>query len=190
MAVQTWIYGKPDIQYKGCVIDTYEHNGYHDSDFYAVCWDREKQQVVDIEYDTTRCGGGGNAEIDATADTLSEVYRYYKRLGKSLFDSKTNIDQAKKFDKGDSVVVIRGRKVPKGTQGIVFWKGSRYNQFSRCYEERVGIAVGEERLFLPAEYVERLNWKECLITGKERKRMIRNFAVNSMPTFYRHLFVG
>lgn len=188
MAVQTWIYGKPDVQYEGCVIDTYEHNGYDDSDFYAVCWDKEKQALVTVEYDTTRCGGGGIAHIDATEETLHEVYRYYKRLGRSLFDTRTNIEQAKQFGKGDMVVVMRGRKVPKGTERLVFWTGTRYNQYSRRNEDRVGIEVDGERMFLPAEYVERKNWEEHLLTGKARKQKIRNFAVASMPWHFRSLF--
>lgn len=93
MAVQTWIYGKPDVQYEGCVLSTYEHNGYEDSDFYAICWDDKKQAVVEVEYDTTRCGAGGKAEIDATDEVLRKAYRYYWKLGRSLFDGRTNIEQ-------------------------------------------------------------------------------------------------
>lgn len=189
MAVQTWIYGKPDVRYEGCVIGTYEHNGYEDSDFYAICWDDKKQAVVDVEYDTTRCGGGGYAEIDATDEVLQKVYRYYKRIGRSLFDGYSNEEQAKQFGKGDIVVVIRGRKIPKGTVGKVFWIGDCYNQFSYRTEKRVGIEVDGQRMFLPAEYVERDNWQAHLITGKNRKRKIRNFAINSMPSYYRERFI-
>ena len=73
MAVETCLYGKTDVQYEGCVLSTYERNGYHDSDFYAVCWDEEKQAVVDVEYDTTRAGGGGYANIDATPETIRKA---------------------------------------------------------------------------------------------------------------------
>ncbi len=189
MAVQTWIYGKPDVQYEGCVLSTYEHNGYEDSDFYAVCWDDKKQVVVEVEYDTTRCGAGGEAEIDATDEVLRKAYRYYWKLGRSLFDGRTNIEQAKAFGKGDTVVVIRGRKVPKGTVGQVFWIGDCYNQYSYRTEKRVGIEVDGQRVFLPAEYVERENWQAHLITGKDRKRKIRNFAINSMPSYYWERFI-
>ena len=39
MAIFTNVYGDghtPD--YEGCVLDWYEHNGYDDSDWYAICW--------------------------------------------------------------------------------------------------------------------------------------------------------
>jgi hypothetical protein len=67
MAVYAGIYGKENIaEYEGCVLRTYEKNGYEDFDWYAVCWDRSKKAVVDVKYDTTRAGGGGSAVIDAT----------------------------------------------------------------------------------------------------------------------------
>lgn len=46
MAIFTNVYGDghtPD--YEGCVLDWYEHNGYDDSDWYAICWNEEKQTI-------------------------------------------------------------------------------------------------------------------------------------------------
>ena len=190
MAVLAGIYGNAVPKYEGCVLSTYEHNGYEDSDWYAVVWDEETQCVTEVEYDTTRAAGGGWAKIDATPEVLLKVYRYYKNIGKSLFDKRTNQEQAKKVRKGDTVTVIRGRKVPKGTTGIVFWVGKKYNYYSHHDEDRVGIEVDGERQFLPLEYVQVNDWEERLIRGKERKRKIRNFAVNSMPAHYRKYFAG
>lgn len=138
--------------------------------------------MVEVNYDTTRCGGGGRADIDATEDTLLKVYRFYKRQGRETFDSYTNERQAKDVRKGDTVLVIRGRKIPKGSVGEVFWIGTRYNRFSRMTEDRVGVEIYGVRQFLPLEYVEPVNWQERLLHGKERKRLIRNFAINSMPS--------
>lgn len=190
MAVQTSIYGKSDIQYEGCVINTFERNGYEDSDFYAECWDREKQEVVQIEYDSTRCGGGGYAKIDATKETILEVYRYYKKNATYYFDNVYNEKNAKLVRKGDLVEVVRGRKIPKGTVGKVFWIGTRFNSYNYQDEQRVGIEVEDgTRLFLPLDYVTVIGWEDRLIHGKERKKMIRNNAINSMPRHYRHLFL-
>lgn len=188
MAVIAGIYGKTEPEYVGCVLSTYERNGMNDSDWYAICWDKEKQKVVEVEYDTTRAGGGGRAEIDATEEVLREVYRWYKQIGRDLFDLRTNPAEAKKVRKGDTVKVVRGRKVPKGTEGVVFWVGTRYNQYSRTEEERVGIEANGERMFLSLDYVEVVGWENRLATGRKRKQAIRNFAVNSMPRHFRHLF--
>ena len=54
MAVLTGLYGEAKVEYEGCVLDTWEHNGYHDSDWYALVWDRDAQELKQIEYDTTR----------------------------------------------------------------------------------------------------------------------------------------
>ncbi len=188
MAVIAGIYGKTEPEYIGCVLDTYERNGSYDSDWYAICWDEEKQAVVEVEYDTTRCGGCGCATVDATDEVLRKVYRWYKNIGKALFDGRTNPEEAKRVRTGDTVRVVRGRKVPKGTEGVVFWAGTRYNSYSHSYEDRVGIKVGEERVFLNADYVEVVGWEGRLKTGRDRKKAIRNFAVNSLPKHFRHLF--
>lgn len=184
MAVYAGIYGKEDIaEYEGCVLRTYERNGYDDSDWYAVCWDPEKEAVVDVLYDTTRAGGGGSAVIDATDDVIRLAYRYYWSLGRSFFDTRSNPDDAKKIRVGDTVKVVRGRKVKKGSTGEVFWVGTCRNQYSYRTEERVGIEIDGERIFLPASYVEVVGWEKRLVTGKERKKAIRNFALNSMPNW-------
>ena len=188
MAVQTWIYGKPEIRYEGCVLNTWERNGAWDSDFYATCWDAERGEIVEVEYDTTRAGGGGWATVDATEDTLRAVYRYHYDSARAYFDNVLNEKQAKEYAKGDEVRVVKGRKVKVGTVGKCFWRGTCYNRYSRTNEDRVGIEVNGDRFFLAAENVENAGWEARLMTGKERKEKIRNCAVNSMPYRFRGLF--
>ncbi len=188
MAVVTSTYAKTEPIYKGCVIDKFERNGYDDSDFYAACWDEEKQSIVYIEYDTTRCGDGGYANIDASEDVLRKVFRYLCRAAREQFDTKDNPKQAKEVKTGDDVVVVRGTKVGKGTVGKVFWQGICYNKYSYRDEERVGIEVNGERVFLPLGYVEVIGWEKRLIKGKERREKIRSAAVREMPYHYRDDF--
>ena len=55
MAIFTNVYGDghtPD--YEGCVLDWYEHNGYDDSDWYAICWNEEKQTIDKVLFDALR----------------------------------------------------------------------------------------------------------------------------------------
>ncbi len=189
MAVHTNIYGKSEPQYAGCVLSTYERNGYDDSDWYAICWDEEQQKVVHVEYDTTRCGGYGTAEIDATPETLRKVYRYYKSNAKSIFDTRINPLQAKKIQVGEEVVVVRGRKIPKGTVGKCFWLGTCYNPYSRKDERRAGIEADGERFFVPEEYIEPVDWESRLMKGKDRKNAIRLAAIDALPRHYQELFL-
>lgn len=188
MAVVAGIYNKCEPEYVGCVLDTYERNGYSDSDWYAVCWDEEKQKVVEVNYDTTRAGGGGWADIDISAENLKKVYRYYYRNERKWFDAIGNPAQAKSIVKGDEVIVIRGRKVPKGTVGKVFWIGIVTNHYTYQKEERVGIEVDETRHFLPKDYVEVAGWETRLVTGKIRKKKIQQLAVSRLPVQWRRYF--
>jgi len=173
------------ISYVGCVMDTYEHNGYHDSDWYATCWDEEKQKVVDVLYDTTRCGGYGSAKIDITPDNLRKVYRYYFNDVRKHYDEHYNKAQAMNLRIGDAVRVVSGRKFRRGSEGKVFWLGSVYNEYSRQNEERVGIEVNGERRFLGAHQVEVVGWEDRLVRGKKRKSQIRHLALARIPAWCR-----
>lgn len=189
MAVVAGVYGKTEPEFVGCTLDKFERNGYEDSDFYAVVWDEDSQKIAYVEYDTTRAPGCGYAKIDATGDVLRKAYRYYKNEAKVRFDRFQNPYLAKEVRKGDTVSVVRGRKIPKGTSATVFWIGERYNYYSYKNEKRVGIEFDGRREFLPLDYVEVVNWEARLVHGKSRKKMIREKAIQSMPRHYRHLFV-
>ena len=186
MAVRTSCNG--EYMYEGCVLRKFERNGYEDSDFYALCWDENCQEVVEVEYASTRAGGCGDAKIDITFENLLKVYRYYWNEGRRRFEA-LKYSTAKKIEKGNTVIVKRGRKVPVGTTGTVFWLGTRYNQYSRKVEDRVGIEVGGERLFLPVEYVERTDWESNVVSGKKRKRFIRTYALSMLPGDYQYVFI-
>ena len=174
--------------YEGCVLDWWEHNGAWDSDWYALVWDEGTQSVETVEYMTTRGGCYGTAKIDATFETIRKVYRYYKKDQKKFFDEHFNKDQAKKIRKGDTVRIIKGRKIKKGLEVPVFWAGTRYNPYSRMTEERIGVEVDGERVFISAENAEPVNWEKRLLTGKARKKAIRSKTVDMMPLHYRKYF--
>lgn len=188
MAVVTSSVVEREPMYVGCVLDTFERNGSWDSDFYAVVWDAEKQEVRNIEYDTTRFAGGGWAKIDATKETVLQVYRHYKKEAKKSFDEFSNPRQAKEIKKGDTVRIVKGYKVKKGTVCTVFWAGKRWNCYSRMNEDRLGVEVNGERVFIAAENAEVIDWESRLITGKNRKEAIRTSALARMPYRYRDFF--
>lgn len=190
MAVCTNIWsrdGKSETSYVGKVLNWYERNGYDDSDWYADVWDEEKQEIKTVLYMTTRCGGWGTAELDATDDVLRQVYRKYKRMATSGY-SAFNERRAKRIFNGDTVRIVKGRKVPKGTVATVFWSGTVNNPYSRCQEERIGIEVNGDRIFIAAENAELIGWEERLVHGRERKEEIREAAMKMMPRPYRNYF--
>lgn len=177
-----------NVKYEGCVLSTWEHNGSWDSDFYATVWDEELQKVMDVEYDSTRMGGGGTASVDATEETLKKCYRYWKQSAKDSFDRYGNEAQAKKVHEGDTVVAVKGRILKKGETATVFWVGKRYNPYSRKSEDRIGVEVDGEKRFLPYENVIPVNWEERMIRGRERKNIIRRNALIHVPNRYRKYF--
>ena len=55
-------------------METYEENGYHDSDFYAVVWDDEQNCLLHKQYATTRFYSNGfGAEVDATSEVIAKA---------------------------------------------------------------------------------------------------------------------
>lgn len=61
--------------YVGCVLSLGEVNGYHDSDFYAIVWDKDTQETRRIEYASTR---GWTYDCGASIDATDEVKAAYK----------------------------------------------------------------------------------------------------------------
>lgn len=155
----------------GLVLAAYEQNGYDDSDFYALVWNEEKQEIEHVRYATTRgwsypC----NAWIDATPEVIEKARESRRPAIKSMFYSNAE-KKAKEIQKGKTVKVVRGRKVPKGTEGEVFWYGSTAFGYSVGIMYDVlndeGIAIGRERVFTSAKNVEVVGW-ELLMPSAEQ----------------------
>lgn len=83
---------------------------------------------------------------DATVDCSVDTYRdWLERVRKPhLIESMLSQHHrdCMSVRKGREVIVMRGRKVPIGTKGIVFWEGaSNYDPYGRWWNEvkRIGI---------------------------------------------------
>jgi hypothetical protein len=101
-------------QYQGCVLDTYERNGYDDSDFYATVWDEQSQSVKTIEYATTRgwtyCNG---ASVDATSEVIEKALQYEIKRTIPLY-VQNDRELAATPAQHKVCKVIKGRKIAKG----------------------------------------------------------------------------
>ena len=157
-------------EYEGCVFNKYEHNGYNDSDFYAECVNIETGKIDTVEYDTTRCGGNGTAEIDLTETN----YRLYQKAayGRQIKDGFIyNRNSAVQVAKGKEVKVVKGRKVPIGTVGVVFWrKECNYDRYQREWHTvmRIGIKTADgNTYFLSEQNVEVVDPEQYLATPQE-----------------------
>ena len=131
--------------YVGRVLETYEENGYNDSDFYAVVWDDETNSLIHKQFATTRFYSNGyGAKIDATPEIIEKATAERKaRFLKSAIEADE--ETAKTVAKGKMVEINRGRK-NRGIIGEVFWVGSP-DKFSYYAKEHrsVGIKLDDER---------------------------------------------
>jgi hypothetical protein len=150
------------IQYKGCVIETREMNGYHDSDFYAIVWDHELNHPTQVTYHTTRGASEGWANVDATPEVLAK-YEAYEKRRLEWRRIKSDLEDQLVVKKGDEVEVFRGRK-HKGETGIIIWHGMDYYG-----NNKVGLATSDEKdekgrykhvSWLPYAYCKKLNHDE------------------------------
>lgn len=145
------IYLNNEVTYKGAVLADREENGYHDSDFYAVVWDEIEQRCKKIEYNTTRFAGGGSCSIDATEEVKQKAQEWLEEYYfRTLLDKSKR--QSKMPEEGKRVRVVRGRKVPHGTEGFVFLKQAQtysprfkngWKQGPDCY--KIGISLSDKR---------------------------------------------
>lgn len=129
--------------YEGKVLETRERNYYDDSDFYALVWDDDANAVISVDYATTRGWTYLNsATVDATDEVKAKAAKFYENVAFEALKAKA-AEAARKVAVGKSVKVVKGRKVPKGTEGTVFWvgPGRAYSYYAAKYgvPDRVGF---------------------------------------------------
>lgn len=98
----------------GCVLDTYEVNGYDDSDWYAIVWDESTQSVHLEQYDTTRGVMYGSATVDATPDVIEKA-----RMFATDVLTTNKIADHKIVGEGKTVKSLTVRGKAKGITGTV-----------------------------------------------------------------------
>jgi hypothetical protein len=161
-----------EISYVGCVLELREENGYNDSDFYARVWDHAEGKSKEIMYATTRGWTYANHAVKDATDEVKALYKAEQERLAAERKARHDAELAKMPSKGKTVKVIAGRKLPKGTQGVVFWIGldsfkearaARYRTGWECLlgftydaeKYRVGIQLANgEKVFVAANQVE------------------------------------
>jgi len=118
----------------GLVLELTIKDWWDDWDHIAIVWNEENQAPERIMYATTRGWTGGNyAAVDAS-DELQEKYRKYQA-------EKRAEERKKNPQKGDQVVVTKGRKVPIGVEGEMFWM--KEQNYSGKKVVRIGVKDSE-----------------------------------------------
>lgn len=146
----------------GLCLEERERNGHEDSDWDMLVWNPETQSPEWIYgFASTRgwsypCYG---SRPDATPEVVAAYREYCRRR-----DDKARRVHAERLaampQKGMTLRVVKGRKVPVGTTGRCFWSSTRF-QMDRVlgtlfmgYEGRVGIETASGRQFTDVRNVE------------------------------------
>lgn len=169
--------GDPQQSHAGMVLETYQHNGYDDSDFFAVVWDGER--VSAREYASTRSWTYHNgASVDATSQVQAAALDWYRhRLVPHLIETAQARATAPRVGRQVRSLTQRGKNV--GIVGEVRWIGP--DRYDRDGGERVGIQIdGEDRLrFLPARSV------AVLDPDPVDEQRLREYAATARPGSWR-----
>lgn len=140
MAIRMWKGRNPDtdtgpefydVTFEGAVLGIYERNGYDDSDFFATVWDDDQGAVREVQYATTRGWTYNNsASVDATDEVKAKARAWFEPKFAGFRAARATAEAATPA-KGKRVKVVKGRKVPVGTEGTVFWEGE--DRYARDY---------------------------------------------------------
>lgn len=151
--------------YAGATLDTYTDSDVRImsdvwADMYgALVWSDEDQRPIKIVTGNSEFGSSATVTIDATPEVKAKYKAWVaaedakaeeRRIHGEAVD-KERRRKAREAEarerlignpgKGDLVVVVKGRKVPKGTVGVIKWEGGN------DYGPRIGMAVeGEDKL--------------------------------------------
>jgi hypothetical protein len=111
--------------YVGRCIQDREMNGYNDSDWYMTVYEPETDSFNEILFATTRgwTYPAMGSKPDATPEVIAKWESYQRRLAEKSQAIRETIETMTP-DVGKTVEVIKGRKVPKGLVGVVFWVGA------------------------------------------------------------------
>jgi hypothetical protein len=108
------------VSYEGAVLELFERNGYHDSDFFALVYDEDEDRVKAVQYATTRGWTYANsASIDATDEVLAKATAASIREARRIIQSQEQL-KAETVAVGKTVQLVsdfNGRKQPSAKAG-------------------------------------------------------------------------
>ena len=115
-------------RFRGMVVDEDEKNGYHDSDFFAIWFDKETGRSGRFMFGTTRAATYSNGCVIDADDETKAAYVLAKQKARDDESARRAAREeeaaAQIPEKGKRVRVTSKRsKVPHGTEGEVFWFG-------------------------------------------------------------------
>lgn len=180
-------YENGTTEYEGAVVYEYTHYWLDGmSEEYAVVWDMEKHEYKDIMvgYYGSDCRnlvvGIKSVEVEVSTEVARDILRTMKTRAYKMF-CESVIAHKNEITKDIEAVVVRGRKVPKGTKVKVFWVGEKPTYRSQCYSwmnetEKIAGCYDEsgKKVWIKADYLKSLAPIKSPRTV-ERKKYIKDY---------------
>lgn len=143
------------ITFQGCTLKVFTREIRAMSDVWvdatvAMVWDGEKVKEVVVNYNFECDTDNGSAFVDATEETLAAVDAWVMAQNNQAQEAAQRAAQQAQTEemarptKGRVVEVYKGRKVPVGTVGLVFWTG-----IDNYGNAKVGIATSNRTAMRP-----------------------------------------
>lgn len=165
----------------------------------ADSWDIEKHEIVSTQvgYYGIDCRNMYDCawKIDIGTDAARDMIRTVKASAAKAFADAV-IEEKQRIAKGRNCVVVRGRKVPKGTKINVFWVGERPTYRSRNYEwmtetETVAGGYTEDgmKVWIKADYLKVIDGIKSP-DRRNRETFIRNYVERNVPLIVRNAARG
>lgn len=189
-----------EVTYKGATFAESEHFWLDGMlEVFAHSWDMEKHEIVieTVGYygSDSRNMCGTSFKIDINEETARDMIRTIKGRAVEAF-AKSVLEEKRRIAKGRNCVVVRGRKVPKGTKINVFWVGERPTYRSRnCAwsneTETVagGYASDGTKVWVKADYLEVID-KIKSPDRRNREAFIREYVERNVPLVVRNAARG
>lgn len=166
---------------------------------FADSWDIEKHEIVSTQvgYYGADCRNMYDCtwKIDISTDVARDMIRTVKASAAKAF-AKSVLEEKQRIAKGRNCVVIKGRKVPKGTKINVFWVGERPTYRSRHYDwmnetETVAGAYTADgmKVWIKAEYLKVIDEIKSP-DRRNRDLFIRNYVERNVPLVVRNAARG
>lgn len=153
-----WLYDT----HVGLCLEDRERNGYDDSDWDMLVWNEEKGATEWVmDFASTR--GWSYPCMGSRPDATPEVRAKYEAYAEKQATAARKLAEERRAAmpaKGKTLRVVKGRKVPVGTEGPCMWSDTRFKTDKVLgvlflgYEGRVGIRTAAGVVFTDASNCE------------------------------------
>lgn len=164
------------VSYAGAVLETWDHywaDGMVEET--ALVWEMEKHEYKTVKIGYYGADGhdfiGIQAEVDVSEEVARDILRTLKVEALQSFCRSVK-EKKERIEPGIQAMVIRGRKIPKGTELEVFWVGEKPAYMGYGTEMIAGCKDKEgNKVWIKAEYLKNISPLKSPKAAERKKYM-------------------